>query len=245
MAGGGQPRFRTTRWSLIAAASAGAPSPEAQEALAELCRAYWYPLYAFGRRRGYPPEDAEDLTQGFFSQLLERNALRRADPARGRFRTFLLTAFDHYVINEHDKASARKRGGGLRIEPLTGEDPERRYANEPRVEETPEHAFDRRWALALLTRVMARCAQLYERRRQRDRFIRLAPLLTGDSGDASYRELAADLGMTENAVKVAVHRLRKTYRRLLHDEVLQTVADADDVEDELRQLVDVLRRRPA
>ena len=237
--------FATTHWSLVLAAG-GDPSTAATEALSALCAAYWYPLYAFLRRRGHAPEDAEDLTQGFFRQLLERGAVRVADPSRGRFRSFLLTALQHYVINEHGKTDALKRGGGQRPQSLDVESAEGRYANEPRTDDTPEHAFDRRWALTLLDRALARCAAEYAASGRRALFDQLAPVLTAGDAGRPYDEIARDCAMTEGAVKVAAHRLRERYRRVLRDEVAQTVSSAEEIDVELRHLAAALApQRPA
>jgi RNA polymerase sigma-70 factor (ECF subfamily) len=228
----GSPRFATTRWSVVVATRGEAAA--AREALETLCRAYWYPLYAFARRRGTPPEDAQDLVQGFFLVLLRRGSLAAADPDRGRFRTFLLTAFQRHASHEHARERAAKRGGDRTRLPFETDDGERRYSMEPADERTPESLFERRWAMALLARAV-------ERLRDEDDGdpARLAALLphVGGPGDARpYRELATSLRMTETAVKVALHRLRRRCRDLLRDEVAHTVADPSEVEDELTRL---------
>ncbi|MCE9636063.1 MAG: sigma-70 family RNA polymerase sigma factor, partial [Planctomycetes bacterium] len=211
----GSPRFATTRWSVVLATRGDADS--SREALETLCGAYWYPLYAFARRRGASPEDAQDLVQGFFLVLLRRGSLATADPERGRFRTFLLTAFQRHVSHERDKAAAQKRGGDLVRLPFEIDDGERRYSLEPIDDRTPEDLFERRWALALVARAVERL------RDDRDiadtaRVDALLPHVGGPGEARPYAELAATLGMTEGAVKAAVHRLRKRCRALLRDE---------------------------
>jgi RNA polymerase sigma-70 factor (ECF subfamily) len=229
--------FATTHWSLILAARGS--SPEARAALEELCRRYWYPLYAYIRRRGHTADAAQDLTQELFARLLERDDLAALDPARGRFRAFLLTACRHFLANEHDRARTLKRGGGRRILALDLGDADRRYAAEPGHEQTPERLFERRWALTLLDQVLRVLRQRYEAAGQADLFERLKGTLTG-AADGAYAEAAAALGMTEGAVKVAAHRLRQRYRALLRDEIAQTVADPDEVDDEVRTLFQAL-----
>src|SRR5207244_3403201 len=210
-------------WSLIAAAS-GNEGEATQAALADLCQAYWYPLYAFLRHRGHAAEDARDLTQGFFAALLEKGYLADADPDRGRFRSFLLTAISRFASKEHDKAAAQKRGGGRAILPIDFADGERRYRNEPADNWTPERIFERRWALTLLDRTLARLRQDHELSGKLAQFDSLKIYLTGESGAPPLREVAEQLGITEGAVKVAIHRLRQKYRELLRAEIAQTLA---------------------
>jgi len=232
----GSARFATTRWSVVLATRGDAP--ESRAALETLCAAYWYPLYAFARRRGSSPEDAQDLVQGLFLTLLRRSSLADADPARGRFRTFLLTAFQRHASHERARAAAAKRGGDRERLPFEIDDGERRYSLEPVDDRTPESLYERRWALALLDRAVERLRAEHE-----GDPARLDALLphVGGAGDARpYAELAASVGMTENAVKVAVHRLRRRSRDLLRDEVSHTVAAPGDVEDELRRLFTAL-----
>jgi RNA polymerase sigma factor (sigma-70 family) len=236
-------RFSTTHWTLVLA-TAG-ETPEARDALATLCATYWYPLYVFLRRRGHTAHDAEDLTQGFFRQLLERQSIGAADPQRGRFRSFLLASLQHYVINEHARATAAKRGGSSAPQAFDLGDAEGRYSIEPREEDTPERTFDRRWALTLLNRVLARCKDEYQRTGRSALFAHLSPTLTRGATDRSYAEIGCDLGLSEGAVKAAVHRLRDRYRQLLRDEVAHTVSSPDDVDAEIRHLLDAVRdRRP-
>jgi RNA polymerase sigma-70 factor (ECF subfamily) len=230
----GPSSFMTTRWSVVLAA--GGPSgTEARGALETLCRTYWYPLYVYARRRGQTRHDAEDLVQGFFGVLLERGSVASADPQRGRFRTFLLTAFQRCAADEHDRRIAQKRGGGERTLSLDFDDGETRFASEPSHELTPEREFERRFALALLARTLDRLAA--ERPEDADLLA-----FVGGKGDARpYAEIAAARGTTEGAVKVAVHRLRARYRERLRAEIRETVAEDADVDDEIRHLLEVVR----
>lgn len=209
-------------------------NPDSRTALADLCQAYWYPLYAYLRRRGYPQEEAEDLVQGFFAQLLEKNYLKAADRERGRFRSFLLTALKNYAANEWDRRTAMKRGGKSPTLSLDFETAEGRYTIEPSDEHTPEQAFDRGWATAQLEQVLARMRA--EAGEGDERFALLQRFLTGDGDELRYSEAAERLGMSEGAVKVAVHRLRQRFGTVLRDEVARTLADPSDVDDELRHL---------
>jgi RNA polymerase sigma-70 factor (ECF subfamily) len=227
--------FATTHWSLVAAAQDPA-APAAREALADLCRAYWFPVYAYVRRRGHDRHRAEDLTQAFFARLLEKNDLAAADKTRGRFRTFLLTACQHFLANEHDRAAAKKRGGGKGHFPLDFAGAEGRYAHEPAHGDTPERAFERRWALELLDAALAELRAEYVESGRGKLFDALKGCLAGAGADAAYADLAAELDMTEGAVKVAVHRLRQRYRDRLREAIARTVADPADVDDEVRDL---------
>lgn len=225
--------FATTRWSLVLAA-ADADAPDSRRALAELCAAYWYPLYAFLRRQGCGADEARDHTQEFFARLLEKDYLRVVDRARGRFRSFLLAACQHFLANERDKARAQKRGGGRLHVPIDFGDAEKRYGHEPAHFLTPERLFQRRWALTLLDKVLHRL-RLEMAESGRDAvFSQLKDTLTGSS--IPYAHLAEQLGMTEGAVKVAAHRLRKRYRELLRQEIERTVDCETEVEDEIRSL---------
>jgi RNA polymerase sigma-70 factor (ECF subfamily) len=231
-------RFLTTHWSLILSAS-NASTPEASEALAALCEAYWYPVYAYIRKRGYDVDEARDLTQSFFTRLLEKNDLRAVDPARGRFRSFLLTAVRHFLSNQHDRQSARKRGGGqpvLTLEIAVGEE---RFIAEPSDQLDPEKIFERRWAMEVLERALRRLSTEYSRVGESRIFDALKSCLTDTGPDISYRSIAADLDMSEGAVGVAVHRLRRRFGVALRQEVAQTVADAD-VDHEIRHLLRTL-----
>jgi RNA polymerase sigma-70 factor (ECF subfamily) len=210
----------------------------ARDALEKLCQAYWYPLYAYVRRRGHSPEDAQDLTQKFFARLLERNWLTTADPARGRFRSFLLGMLNHFLANEWRRDQAQKRGGGAQFVRL--DTAETCYKNEPAAHVTPEQYFERRWALTLLDLVLSRLSAEFERQNKPEMFALLKPCLVGDRDSQPYAVLSEKLGLSEGAVKVTVHRLRKRYRQLLRDEVAQTVATPDEVEAEVRHLIAVL-----
>ena len=233
-----QPVFVTTHWSVVL--RAGRDTTRAGAALEYLCQTYWYPLYAYVRRRGYPPEDAQDLTQEFFARLLERNWIGRADQQRGRFRSFLLSAMNHFLADEWDKAHAQKRGGGLAPVPLQLDTAETRYGHEPPDKITPERIYERRWALTLLDKVLHTLRAEYDQEGREAFFAALHPCLVGEGDDQPYANLAVKLGMTEGAVKTAVYRLRQRYRQLLRDEIAQTVAEPDEVDEELRHLVSVL-----
>ena len=229
-------QFVTTRWSVVLAAGSNVASAGAREALTSLCETYWYPLYAFLRSRGHSAPDAEDLTQAFFARLLEKHALRHADPGRGRFRSFLLTSLTHFAANEYDKEAAKKRGGGIPALSLEFENAEGRFQLEPATTETPEKLFDRRWAFTLLDRVLARLRTEMIEGDKESQFEQLKTYLVGDQPQPSYAEIASALGMSEGAIKVAVHRLRRRFRDLIRDEIMQTVSSPDEVEDELRHL---------
>jgi len=212
----------------------------AQSALAKLCKTYWYPLYAYVRRRGYGPEDAQDLTQEFFARLLGQDSLRKADRDRGRFRTFLLASMSHFLSNEWDKARAQKRGGGVQFVPIQLGTAETRYGEEPADPRTPEQEFERSWALALLDVVLNRLRAEHNDADSRKHFEVLKPCLVGDSQSQPYATLASQLGLSEGAVKVAVHRLRRRYRELLREEIANTVATPEEVDAEMRYLFKVL-----
>jgi DNA-directed RNA polymerase specialized sigma24 family protein len=232
-------RFRTTHWSLIVAAR-DRESSEAREALAALCEAYWYPLYAFIRRQGYTMEDARDLTQGFFARLLEKDYLADVDRAKGKFRSFLLAACKHFLANERDRAIAKKRGGGRTILSFDVEAAESRYVSEPQHALTPERLFERRWALVLLQTVLARLRQEQERTGKGRQFDELKGFLAGDNAPPRYARAAQTLRTTAGALRVAVHRLRTRYRELLHEEIARTVDDPAEVEAEVRNLFEAL-----
>ncbi|HZN66003.1 MAG TPA: sigma-70 family RNA polymerase sigma factor [Tepidisphaeraceae bacterium] len=241
----GNAHFATTRWTLVVAAGAARPdgTPEARKALSELCALYWYPVYAYVRRRGKNAEDSLDLTQGFFTRLIEKNDLAAADPARGRFRGWLLASVKNYLANEWDRVTARKRGGGRSILSIDADDAEDRYRREPAHHLTPERIFDRRWALTLLERALSALQSECERDGKAGLFAALKPTLTGDGRDPSnpYRDLAEVLGMTEGSVKVAAHRLRRRYRDLLRLHIAETVGRPEDVDDEIRDLFAAVR----
>src|SRR5262245_25669922 len=234
--------FATTRWSLVLNA-AQPDAPEADHALAELCRLYWYPLYAHVRRFGCDPETARDLTQEFFARLLEKNYLSTADRRRGRFRGFLLTAFKCFLANEWDRAIAQKRGGGSDPVWLDALSAEERYRFEPVDTLTADQIFDRRWALDLLARVQQHLGEEFKAAGKSERFRALEQFLPGAEPTESQATVGARLGLNENAVKQEVHRLKKRYVELLRAEVAQTVAHPDEIDEELRHLVDIVARR--
>jgi RNA polymerase sigma factor (sigma-70 family) len=232
-------RFPTTSWSLVVA-SAGHLDPQAKQALATLCERYWHPLYAFIRRQGYDLEKARDLTQEFFVRVIEKNYMYEADPHRGRFRAFLLAALKHFLSNEADREQAQKRGGGYTVLSLDLGTAEDSYQLEPGHDLTPEKLFERSWALRLLETVMGRLQQEFVKAGKAGQFDCLKPLLTGDGDRIPYSRIAVELGLNESAVKVAVHRFRRRFRELLREEIAETVADVDQIDQEIRYLSSVL-----
>lgn len=227
--------FLTTHWSVVLSARAQHSSQSAA-ALEVLCRTYWHPLYAYVRRQGHSPADAQDLTQEFFARLLARNTVARADPARGRFRSFLLASLKHFLANEWDRVRAQKRGGSARFLTLDFDTAETRCVQPVAPGDTPDRAFDRQWALALLDVVLGRVRKEYADSGRDELFLGLKDTLTGGRSEIPYRELAARLGLSEGAVKVAAHRLRRRYRELLREEIASTVAGPEEVEEELKHL---------
>jgi DNA-directed RNA polymerase specialized sigma24 family protein len=230
-------QFATTQWNIVLAARDGNES-QARLALGSLCEAYWFPLYAYVRQRGHPADEARDLTQAFFADLLSRDFLSGIDRSKGRFRSFLLASLEHFLSHERDKARALKNGGAVQIGSLDADLAETRYGHEPTDQLTPELVFERRWGLTVMERAMDRLHA--ESRDQSERFEHFKACLTGDNPER-YREIARSLGMTENAVKTAVHRLRERYGRLLRDEVAETVATSAEVDEEVRYLLSVIR----
>jgi RNA polymerase sigma-70 factor (ECF subfamily) len=228
-------RFPTTRWSRVVAAGDGDASG-ASEALSDLCAAYWFPLYAFVRRKGNDPDRALDLTQGYFARLLEKGLVASADPSRGRFRSFLLADCAHFLAHERERDGAIRRGGGRPILSIDGADAEGRYRLEPSHEQTPERLFDRDWALALLESVLDGLRRDYERTGRGSTFDILKVVLTDGPRSVRQAELARRLGTTEAAAQVAVHRLRSRYRDALRATIAATVADESEVDDELKAL---------
>jgi RNA polymerase sigma-70 factor (ECF subfamily) len=211
-------------------------SPQWSAALETLCRSYWYPLYAYVRQRGHSPEDAQDLTQEFFTRLLARNWIGSVDPHRGRFRTFLLTAMSRFLAGEWDRLKAQKRGGGQRVLPLDIETAETRFQLEPADPVTPEKTYERHWAQTVLDTVLERLRQAYAAEGKADLFAELKGSLTQARAAVPYAKLAARLNVSEGALRVAVHRLRQRYRELLRAEIAHTVAGPGEVEEELRYL---------
>jgi RNA polymerase sigma factor (sigma-70 family) len=234
-------RFATTRWSVVLAAGTDA-TPRSADALASLCDTYWHPVYSFIRRQGYSADDGADLTQAFFAQVLEKNYFHAADPARGRFRAFLCTAVRHFLSNERDRVRTLKRGGQQPHVSLDMETAEGRYQLDPRDDLTPEKLFDRQWALTLLDRVVARLAEDYAQAGKADLFGHLKGSLTGDGTALPYSEVGKALGMSEGAVKVAAHRLRRQFRDILVDEISQTVSEPADVDAEIAYLLNAVRQ---
>lgn len=231
--------FSTTHWSVVLAAGQ-ARDAVGQGALETLCRTYWYPLYAWVRRSGRDAEEARDLTQAFFAQLLERRSLSLADPNRGRFRTFLLTAMKHFLANEWKKGNRLKRGGGLTLLSLDADLGEERFAAEPSDPVTPETIYDRRWAATLLERVLGLLEEECRAGGRAGLFEQLRTQFWGEERNASLAEIAAGLGMSEGALKTAAHRLRARYRQLLRAEIAHTVAGPTEVDEELRHLISVM-----
>lgn len=227
--------FLPTHWTVVLAAGSN-NSTHARDALEKLCRAYWPPIYAYVRRQGYDPHDAQDLTQGFFARLLEKNSIAEADRAKGRFRSFLLGALKHFLANQWDKANAQKRGGGQTLIPIDVASAETACGFEPADQVTAEKAFERRWALTLLDQVLRRLRQEHVNEGKEPMFEQLKQTLTEASRSVPYAEIALRLGTSEGAIKVAVHRLRQRYRELLRAEIASTVAGPEEVEDEIRNL---------
>ena len=227
--------FTPTHWSVVVAAGRN-DSTHARVALEKLCRAYWPPIYAFVRRQGHSPHDAQDLTQEFFARLLEKNYLAEVDRSKGRFRSFLLASLKHFLANEWDKSQAQKRGGGQILIPIDAATAETACGFQPADNSTAEKIYERRWALTLLDQVLRRLRADYARDGKEKLFEQLKPTLTEASRTIGYAEIATRLESTEGAVKVAVHRLRARYRELLRAEIGETVATHGEVEDEIRNL---------
>ncbi len=232
-------RFATTRWSMVVEAGRRS-SPKAAEALATLCGIYWFPLYAYVRRQGHSADDAQDLTQEFFVHLLDKQSLQVADRARGRFRSFLLAAMKNFLAKEWRRRAAQKRGSGQSVISLDVDDGERRYRLEPSHDATPDKIFERQWALTLLELALTKLRSEFDATGKIELFDRLKVLLGGQKSTVPYRELGRELKMSEGAVKVAIHRMRRRYRALLREEIQQTIGAAEDVDEELRQLFDTL-----
>lgn len=237
---GGPRWFATTHWSVVVAAAAEQRSPESLTALGQLCRTYWYPLYAYARRQGHPAADAEDFTQGFFARLIEKRSLIGLNRDGGKFRSYLLTSFKHFLVNEWEHARTVRRGGGKELSSLDARDLEGRFQLEPVDQSTPEALYERRWALAALEEVLVRLQREYAATERADVFDRLRGFLVGDRPPATYAEVAAECGTTEGAVKVAVFRLRRRYGELLREEIARTVSRPGEVEEEIRHLISIL-----
>lgn len=233
--------FHTTHWTMVLEAAGGA-SAGAEAALEELCRIYWYPLYAYARKLGHSKEEAEDSTQGFFAKLLEKNYLAVVSRDRGRFRGFLLTSFKRFLHNEWDRESAVKRGGGKRPISFDEMDAAERFRAEPRDLASPDLLFEKRWALTLIREARLRLREEYERAGKQDRFAFLEGHLPGQLDGKPYAVIADALSVSEGAVKVEVHRMKKSYRDLLRSEVAKTVARPEEIDDEIAYLMEVLGR---
>lgn len=231
--------FVTTHWSVVLSAR-DKTSPQSEAALEELCRTYWCPLYAYVRRQGRGSHDAQDLTQEFFTRLLQKDYLRSVAREKGRFRTFLLVALKRFLADAQDRARAQKRGGGVPCLSLDAETAERRYWAEPVDALTPDRLYERHWALTLLDLTMTRLRQEFVAAGKGDEFDRLKGFLTAETGGTSHAEIAPKLGLTEGALRVAVHRLRRRYRDLFREEIAHTVAGPEEIEDEVRHLLSIL-----
>jgi RNA polymerase sigma-70 factor (ECF subfamily) len=235
-------RFQKTSWSLVLAA-ADRPTADSREALTRLCEIYWNPVYGFIRRSGYDADDAQDLTQGFFALLIEKNYLHAADRQRGRFRSFLLTAVKHFLANERDRRKAIKRGGKLTLVSLDSASAENWYETVTADAVTPEILFERRWAVSLLEHVMARLRASYAARGKADQFEVLSAFINRDPHDPRYDEAAAAAGTSAGALRMAVNRLGRKYRELLRSEIRETVSTDEEIDDEIRFLLSILKRQ--
>ena len=232
--------LQTTRWTMVLAAGAG-PSIEASQALELLCETYWYPLYAYSRRHGYSPSDAEDQTQEFFSNVFERHFLDRATPERGRFRAYLFTAYKRFLATVRERQRTLKRGGGRRVISLNSDEGEGRLVREPTIESTPSLAFERDWAISLLNKVLGLLEEEFAKRDKVELFAKIKGVLSG-SEVSDYEALSTETGLTPGALRVAVHRMRQRYGELLRQEILHTVASEEEFDEEYRSLLAALRQ---
>ncbi|HEX3988007.1 MAG TPA: sigma factor [Verrucomicrobiae bacterium] len=233
--------FVTTRWTVVVAAGHSS-TPSADVALEELCGTYWFPLYAYVRRHGYSREDAEDLTQSFFARFLQKNYLEKLSAEHGRFRAFLIASLKHFLANEWDRSHRLKRGGGIANLSLDWQDADARYHIDPADDLSPDKIYDRAWAVTLLERVISRLRDENAAEGKAIVFDRLKPFLTVGRNEVPYAQAAAELSMTEGAIRVAVHRLRRRYRELLRDEIGQTLSDPAQVDEEIRTLFSAFAR---
>ncbi len=233
------PVLAITHWSVVLAAGQSA-SKAAENALEELCRMYWYPLYAYLRRKGYSEHDAQDLTQGFFEHLIERRTIESVGREKGKFRSFLLSCLNYFLAHERERAGAQKRGGGRELISLNGEEAEQRYRLEPRDERSPERIFEHRWAMTLLDQVLAQLAREFQETGRENLFQKVRPFLVEGKGNGPYRQAADEIGMSEEAFKKAVQRMRRRYSELFRSEIAHTVATKEEVDEELRYLCGVL-----
>jgi RNA polymerase sigma factor (sigma-70 family) len=231
--------FRTTQWTVVLTAGSG-DTPEAAAALEHLCARYWYPLYAYIRRRGSSHADAADLTQAFFERLLERNFLDGLSRGVGRFRSFLLTALKNFLVNEWESGKCIKRGGGRKIISLNDSTADELYLKEPADDASPDKLFEKRWALSVIEHVLKRLHIEFVASEKAELFEVLKPTLTAEKLDQSYAEIAAAFGLSEGALKVTIHRMRKRFGQLLREEIAETVQDSSEVDDEMRHLIEAL-----
>jgi DNA-directed RNA polymerase specialized sigma24 family protein len=231
--------FATTHWSVVLAAG-GVGSEPALRALETLCRAYWYPIYVYVRRKGHEPDDAQDLTQEFFAQLIEKEHLRLADREKGKFRTFLLATLDYFLAREWSRAHRQKRGGQFAFISLDQQSTEERYRLEPAHNDTPEKQFLRQWALTVLKQTMNALESECQARGKGTLFLAVRSLLSGERDGAAYLEISQQLGMTEGAARVAAHRLRRRYGELLRAEIAQIVGSTEEIDEEMRYLISAL-----
>jgi len=234
-----QPLFATTHWSVVLAAGQG-DTPQSAAALEQLCRAYWYPIYAYVRRQGHSPEDAQDLTQDFFVHWLAKGFPCGATPERGKFRSFLLSSLRHFLVDQHRHAAAVKRGGGQQMISLDAAQAEERFRLEPQHELTPEKLYEREWAMTLLDRARLRLREEYSAAGKADVYEQLQGFPLTEKSDDSFQQAASELGMTVSALKSVVHRLRARYRELVREEVAHTVADPAELNEEARHLIAVI-----
>ena len=232
-------KVATTQWSQVLAARDGSET-ETRRALESLCQTYWQPLYAYIRRQGYEPEEASDLTQAYFTEFLEKDFLADVDPEKGRFRSFLLTSLRHFLSHERIRSHALKRGGATLTLSLDTDVAEERYMQEPATGRSPEEVFERRWALTVLGKALASLRHESTTENQRQSFETLKPYLTGEEPRKPYQEVAEELGMTEVAVRKAAHRLRRRFGQVLRDEIAETVAGEDAIDDEVRHLLMII-----
>jgi RNA polymerase sigma-70 factor (ECF subfamily) len=231
--------FTTTHWSVVLTARR-IPSPQSEAALEKLCRSYWYPLYAYIRRQGHNPDDAQDLTQSFFTRFLEHNYLESVERDKGKFRSFLLACLNHFLSNERDRANAAKRGSGKPLISLDDETAEEKYQLEPASTLTPAMIYERRWALTVLETALERLRIEFVQSGREEQFNRLKSFLEGGVGRGEYDLAAADLRVSSSAVAMAVHRLRGRYREMIREEVANTVSEPGEIDAEMRHLLTVL-----
>lgn len=229
-----------TRWSIVLNARAG--DEQSERALAEICEAYWFPLYVFVRRSGQPAEDAEDLTQSFFAKLIEKDYLEKADKERGRLRSFLLASLKNFMADEWDKSQAQKRGGGKQLVSIDQAEAEERYALEPKDDASPDRQFEKRWALTLLENIVDELRQEFAASGKEETFNALQPFLAWNSADESYADVSGRIGVSENAARVTVFRMRKRFGELMRLSIAETVSTEEEVDEEMKFLMGVIAR---